>query len=103
MTLSVDTVVTCQRFVTSASFFVGVYGEDTLVWVGHSGPTLRLLLKWGVAVDRDLFLPLAPGNSNSNNVGQECPTHTQIKMGRQPRSGDVSLAIGPLDPETDRR
>jgi hypothetical protein len=27
----------------------------------------------------------------------------QSKMGRQPRSGDFSLAIGPLDPETDRR
>jgi len=27
----------------------------------------------------------------------------KIKMGRQPRSGDVSLAIGPLDPEMDRR
>jgi hypothetical protein len=26
-----------------------------------------------------------------------------IKMGRQPRSGDLSLAIGPFDPETDRR
>jgi hypothetical protein len=27
----------------------------------------------------------------------------EIKMGRQPRSGDFSLAIGPLDPEMDRR
>jgi hypothetical protein len=28
---------------------------------------------------------------------------SKIKMGRQPRSGDFSLAIGPLDPEADRR
>lgn len=27
----------------------------------------------------------------------------KTKMGRQPRSGDFSLAIGPLDPEMDRR
>ena len=31
------------------------------------------------------------------------PWSLKIKMGRQPRSGDFSLAIGPLDPETDRR
>jgi len=28
---------------------------------------------------------------------------SEIKMGRQPRSGDVSLAIGPFDPDWDRR
>jgi hypothetical protein len=27
----------------------------------------------------------------------------EIKMGRQPRSGDSSLAIGPFDPDWDRR
>src|ERR1700685_1807228 len=27
----------------------------------------------------------------------------KIKMGRQPRSGDSSLAIGPFDPDWDRR
>jgi hypothetical protein len=27
----------------------------------------------------------------------------KLKMGRQPRSGDTSLAIGPFDPDWDRR
>ena len=27
----------------------------------------------------------------------------KVKMGRQPRSGDSSLAIGPFDPDWDRR
>src|ERR1019366_7418767 len=39
----------------------------------------------------------------SGSAKSEIQIARKIKIGRQPRSGYVSLAIGPLDPERDRR
>jgi len=60
---------------------------------------MSVLLVTTVSSFRKGFMPaMEAAGFDPNNKWPE-----KIKMGRQPRSGDDSLAIGPFDPERDRR
>jgi len=56
---------------------------------------LRRIVLRKIVETRLAATPLAQGKALAKAL--------KLKMGRQPRSGDSSLAIGPFDPDWDRR